>query len=154
MTVFPDFSLQDEDGYLRHTSEFHPALFVWLRQLGCRYARAQIQQLRKLDILDPVKLVLISPCPPPQARLFRRQHLQRLPCALLSDTQFKTYEQNRLKKPPFWSFLDKTLADPLQNGKIILTRPSGQIHFRYLAYKASDRPDTGEFLKTLRRLRL
>ena len=154
MTVFPDFSLQDEDGYLRQSNEFHPALFVWLRQLGCRYARKQVRQIRRLDIIDAIKIVFISPSAPPDARPFRRLHLKNFPCALLSDTHLKTYGRNRQTKPPFWSFLDPKLGDPLQNGQILVTQPNGQIHYHFLAHKAGDQPNTAEFQRALRRLQL
>jgi hypothetical protein len=154
MNVFTDFSLQDEDGYLRQSNEFHPGLFVWLRQLGCRYARKQVAQLRKLEILPPVSLVLISPSAPPQARPLRRTYLKGLRCALLSDTQLKTFGNNRQEKPPFWSFLDQQLGDPLQNGRIQLTRSNGQIQYQFEAHKAGQQPNTAEFQRAVRMLRL
>ena len=158
MSVFPDFSLQDEDGYLRYSNEFHPALFVWLRQLGCHYARKQAAQLCKLEILDPIKLVLISPSPPSDARAFRRRHLGKTVCALLSDTPLRTYQTMSMKRqarPPIWAWLgDAKLGDPLQNGGIVLTRPNGEIHFHHHSYKAGQHPKSAELQKAMRRLKL
>lgn len=158
MTVFPDFSLQDEDGYTRHSSEFHPALFLWLRQLGCHHARRQAAQMRKLELLDPIRLVLISPSPPYDARAFRRQYLDKTTCALLSDTHLRTYqaaELNRQTRPPLWSYLgDPKLGDPLQNGGIMLTRPNGEVHYCYRSRKAGDHPSSEELRKAMRRLKL
>lgn len=158
MSVFPDFSLQDEDGYTRHSSEFHPALFLWLRQLGCHYARRQAAQIRRLEILDPIRLVLISPNPPSDARAFRRHQLGKTACALLSDTHLRTYqalEMRRQTRPPLWSYLgDAKLGDPLQNGGIVLTRPSGEIHYYYRSRQAGDHPKSDDLQKAMRRLKL
>ncbi|MCW5872325.1 MAG: hypothetical protein KIS61_34055, partial [Candidatus Eremiobacteraeota bacterium] len=158
MTVFPDFSLQDEDGYTRHSSEFHPGLFLWLRQLGCHYARRQAAQIRRLELLDPIRLVLISPSPPYDARAFRRHHLGQTACALLSDTHLRTYESLEMKRqhrPPLWSYLGEAkLGDPLQNGGAILTRPNGEIHYTYLSVRAGDHPKVDELQRAMRRLKL
>jgi hypothetical protein len=158
VNVFPEFSLQDEDGYTRYTNEFHPALFVWLRQLGCHYARKQAAQLRKLDLLDPIKLVLISPSPPADARRFRRRQLKETVCVLLSDTHLRTYQSmsmRRQTRAPLWSLLgDAKLGDPLQNGGIVLTRPNGEIHYHHRSQKAGDHPTRDELQKAMRRLKL
>jgi len=158
VNVFPEFSLQDEDGYTRHANEFHPGLFVWLRQLGCHYARQQAAQLCRLEVLDPIKLILISPSPPRDARAFRRRRLGKTACALLSDTHLRTYTTMAMRRqtsPPWWSYLGEAkLGDPLQNGGIVMTRPSGEIHYHYRSVKAGDHPSRQELEKAMRRLKL
>lgn len=158
VNVLPEFSLQDEDGYTRHSNEFHPGFFVWLRQLGCHYARKQASQLSRLEILDPIRLVLISPCAPADARAFRRQRLGKTVCALLSDTHLRTFTTMSMRRqaaPPWWSYLgDPKLGDPLQNGGIVITRSSGEIHYHYRSIKAGDHPGRVELEKAMRTLKL
>jgi len=164
--VFPEYSLQDEDGFSRNLSEFHPSLFVWLRQLGCRFARQQAAQLAHLGLPEGVTLVLIAPSAPADWRSFRRRRLAKTPCVLLCDTRLRTHPVfgfHRQPAAPGWS--NGLLArlqfgegpvqgDERQNGGVVITHSSGEIHYRYTSRVAGDHPYKEDLLRAMRKLKV
>ena len=166
MLVFPECSLQDEDGFSRNCNEFHPGLFVWLRQLGCRFARQQAAQLAQLEIPEEVKLVLITPSAPADCRAFRRGRLPHTACVLLCDTRLRTHSifgfQRSAARPNWFKGLLARLqfgqgpvqGDERQNGGVVITHASGEIHYRYSSRDAGDHPGREDLLRALRKLRV
>lgn len=133
MATAPDCELFDDAGKPRHLAEFwsaRPAVFVFVRHLGCPFCRHEAARL-KTDApkfaAAGAELVLITMSPPDDAAEFRRQF--DLPFTVLSDpeqTAYRAFDVPRggwlsLMGPQTWSV---GLAATLQHG---VGKPSGDL---------------------------
>ena len=169
----PDLELLDDAGRPRRLAEFWsrgPAVFVFVRHLGCPFCREEAARLRTdapRFIAAGAEVVLVTMSSPDDAAAFRTRF--QLPFSVLADPEQAAYRAfgvprggvMQLMGPQTWSVgLGATLAhgvgvpsgDVRQLSGAYVVDGTGTIRYSQAAKNSADLPSHDELLQAVREI--